>query len=132
MNQSRDNKITYDNFEEKYSHDGIQTLNTESFMLEQKSDTTLEFHAAPVAKKSHKWFCRVHEQKRLRWDLWIMLLATINWFQVPYNVAFGSENNIPLYVMNGIIDVFFILDIVINFRTSYIMEGTNEEIFDFK
>lgn len=54
MNQSRDNKITYDNFEEKYSHDGIQTLNTESFMLEQKSDTTLEFHAAPVAKKSHK------------------------------------------------------------------------------
>ena len=61
-----------------------------------------------------------------------MFLATVNWFQVPYNVAFGSEESIPLYTINAIIDVFFILDILINFRTSYVNENTSEEIFNVR
>ena len=61
-----------------------------------------------------------------------MFLATFNCFQVPYNVAFGTKENIFTYTINAIIDVFFILDIFINFRTSIVSELDSEEIFDQK
>ena len=63
-----------------------------------------------------------------------MLLATVNCFQIPYNVAFGDveEENPVLDVFNGMIDFFFMLDVFINFRTSYYIEATGTEIFDLK
>lgn len=61
-----------------------------------------------------------------------MFLATVNCFQVPYNVAFGSDETVGSYVINGFIDAFFILDILINFRTSYVLESSGEEIYDLK
>lgn len=59
-----------------------------------------------------------------------MLLATINCFQVPYNVAFVDvdQSNIILDTMNFLIDIFFMLDLFINFRSSYINDDTGEEI----
>ena len=58
----------------------------------------------------------------------------MNCIQVPYNVAFNSntEQNIPLDVFNGIIDIMFMIDIFINFRSSYIVEETGDEIRDCK
>lgn len=63
-----------------------------------------------------------------------MLLATINCFQVPYNVAFSDKvrSNIFQDIFNGLIDIFFMIDVVINFRSSYINESTGEEITDSK
>ena len=63
-----------------------------------------------------------------------MLLATINWFQVPYNVAFTDVNdsNIFLDIINGFVDFFFMLDILINFRTSYLNELTGAEVVNLK
>lgn len=87
--------------------------------------------------KNRTWkycFCRAHNQNKIRWDLFIMLLAVINWFQVPYNVAFASNdnNNIALDVFNTIIDFMFIMDIIISFRSSYIIEATGDEVMDCK
>lgn len=61
-----------------------------------------------------------------------MLLATINCFQVPYNVAFTDAENRNIYtdLMNFTIDFIFILDVIISFRTSVIIESTAAEIFD--
>lgn len=63
-----------------------------------------------------------------------MFLATVNWFQVPYNVAFADtdDSNIYVDIFNLSIDFFFMLDVIVNFRTSYVKESTNEEIFDLK
>ena len=61
-----------------------------------------------------------------------MFLATFNCFQVPYNVAFGTKDNAFTFAINIIIDIFFMLDIAINFRTSIVSELDSEEIFDQK
>lgn len=61
-----------------------------------------------------------------------MLLATFNLFQVPYSVAFETQigSGIANDIINWFIDIFFILDILINFRTTVIDEKTGEDIMD--
>lgn len=63
-----------------------------------------------------------------------MFLATVNCFQVPYTLAFtdGTKQNIFQDLFNGLIDIFFMVDVIINFRSSYINESTGEEITDSK
>lgn len=88
-----------------------------------------------VEVKTNKWFFyRAHSQCRIRWDLFIMLLATINCFQIPYNVAFSDieDSNVFMDIFNGMIDFLFMLDVFVNFRTSYVHEATGEEVKDTK
>ena len=74
--------------------------------------------------------CRVHNKMRIRWDLVIMFLAIWNCINVPYSLAFDPDNDdSTLFVLNVIIDTLFAMDIVINFRTSYINEETGVETF---
>jgi hypothetical protein len=53
---------------------------------------------------------------------------------VPYHAAFTDfeETNIAFKIINALIDVFFILDVFVNFRTSYVNSNTGEEIIDLK
>ena len=44
----------------------------------------------------------------------------------------SSYSNIYLDIFNAIIDFFFILDVIVNFRTSYIKEATGEEITNLR
>ena len=98
------------------------------------SSETQISHKEVINVAKRRCFLRSNSPNRIRFDLFIMFLATINCFMVPYQAAFSDPNssNLTLDVMNGIIDVFFMLDILVNFRTSYIKESTNEEIFDLK
>ena len=59
-----------------------------------------------------------------------MILATFNWFQIPYVLAFsGFDSNIFwIDIINGIIDFIFLIDIFINFRKTYFRESKGEEI----
>jgi CRP-like cAMP-binding protein len=71
---------------------------------------------------------------RIRWDLLIMLLATVNCFQVPYTIAFTDPDSVNLTsdVIDALINLFFLLDIFINFMTTYYEEDTKEEIFEYR
>lgn len=50
-----------------------------------------------------------------------MMLSVINCFQVPYQVSFdnGYDDFILIQIMNYMIDFSFILDVFVNFRTTY-------------
>lgn len=84
--------------------------------------------------KKRKCLWNPEDPRRIRWDLLIMLLATINCFQVPYNVAFPNEIDESVYstVLDALINLFFILDIFINFCTTYTDTETQDEITNFK
>lgn len=81
--------------------------------------------------KHKRCFCRVHDKKRIRWDLFIMLFAIWNCIQIPYSIAFNqnSEQSPMFTAFNLFVDSFFIADLLINFRTSYLNEDTGEEIY---
>jgi len=104
-----------------------------SFDENSDEDDISEFKTKDKIPKK-RFFWRALNQGKIKWDLFIMLLATVNWFQVPYNVAFTDQESRSIFadLFNFSIDFIFMLDVVINFRTSIIIESTAVEIFDNK
>lgn len=76
------------------------------------------------------WFWRVHDKKRIYWDLFIMLFALWNSIQIPFSIAFNEDQDQSTFnlILNLFVDSFFIADLFINFRTSYLDEESGEEI----
>ena len=72
---------------------------------------------------------------RMQWDLFVMVLALYNCIMIPYNVAFQGqatdEASVGAWVesfVDRVIDVLFLTDIVLNFRTTYVNPKTNLEV----
>lgn len=61
-----------------------------------------------------------------------MLLAIWNCINVPYSLAFSEGESLELFLVNMLIDILFMTDIIINFRTTYINEETGIETFSCK
>lgn len=83
-------------------------------------------NAAYIIKFNHPY--------KIRWDLFVILLSLYNTFLVPIEVSFDPDFIKLNYFFwaDKIIDVFFILDIVINFRYAYVHKRTGDEIRDWK
>ena len=76
----------------------------------------------------------MHDKLRIKWDLLIMLLAIWNSIQIPYSIAFNPSDDKSVFniILNFIVDWFFMCDVVLNFRTSFIIEESGEEVFSNK
>ena len=76
----------------------------------------------------------VNNKLRMNWDLLIIILALYNCVMIPLNVAFNVELELSdgLGGLERLIDVLFVLDIVLNFRTTFVNPKTNIEIADNK
>lgn len=79
-----------------------------------------------------KFIIRVNEPQRVKWDLFVMGLATWNCLWIPLDIAFepAISNSIPMVILDNLIDFFFIIDIFITFRTTYIKSSTGDEVMD--
>ena len=68
--------------------------------------------------------------KRVKWDLLIIILAVYNSIFLPFEIAFRPEytNYEWVYWFNKSVDITFFIDILVNFRTTYINPITGEEI----
>lgn len=66
----------------------------------------------------------------MRWDLFVMLLASYNCFSIPFAIAFNPEEleSTTAMVFDSIIDLCFFLDIILNFRTAFLSPKTGIEI----
>lgn len=68
---------------------------------------------------------------RTRWDLFTMLLAIYNCFTVPFFVAFRPPESTALQVVNTLIDFIFLIDVGLNFFTTYV-DRNGDEILELK
>ena len=61
---------------------------------------------------------------RLAWDIVSIILVSYITVSLPYRTAFLSESHsFSLSVFDFLIDVYFLVDIVINFRTAFLDDG---------
>jgi len=69
---------------------------------------------------------------RLRWDLTIIILAIYQALTIPISIAYGvDELNSPIFkTVDSLIDLVFWIDIILNFRTSFVDSLTGEEVLD--
>lgn len=75
----------------------------------------------------HPWTIRHDSFVKAVWDWIVLLLVIYTAIEIPYNVAFllPLQYNIffegnPFAIINLIVDIMFIIDIIINFRTTYV------------
>ncbi|KAJ8010545.1 hypothetical protein DPEC_G00076200 [Dallia pectoralis] len=89
------------------------------------------------APRIHKWTVLHYSPFKAVWDWLILLLVIYTAILTPYSAAFllnGHEDVTmvncsycsPLNVVDLIVDIMFIVDIVINFRTTYV--NANDEV----
>ncbi|NXM29710.1 KCNH5 protein, partial [Oxyruncus cristatus] len=58
------------------------------------------------------------------WDWVILILTFYTAIMVPYNVSFKTkQNNIAWLVLDSVVDVIFLVDIVLNFHTTFVGPG---------
>ena len=67
---------------------------------------------------------------RALWDLWMLLLCFYVVITIPLLVGFQELQDFRWTVANTFVDFFFVLDIAVHFRTTFIEEETKEEIWD--
>ena len=77
---------------------------------------------------------RQNHPMRVRWDLFVMVLAVWNSMVIPIDIAFNpaSFSNTSLVTVNFIIDFLFFMDIIINFRTTFHNTSTGDEVINPK
>ncbi|XP_072269178.1 voltage-gated inwardly rectifying potassium channel KCNH2 isoform X2 [Pyxicephalus adspersus] len=91
------------------------------------------------APRIHKWTILHYSPFKAVWDWLILLLVIYTAIFTPYSAAFllndqeetanencGGYSCNPLSVVDLIVDIMFIIDILINFRTTYV--NSNEEV----
>jgi hypothetical protein len=69
---------------------------------------------------------------KINWDLVVIILSVYNSILIPYEFAYSMETNFLFDALDRIIDVFFFIDILINFRTAYVNSKTGELEMDGK
>ena len=83
--------------------------------------------------KQKRCILRLNDSSRINFDLFVMLFATWNCFAIPFEIAFEPEiaQTFGWILFNTCIDFFFLIDIVITFRTTY-LNSSGDEISDPK
>ena len=67
----------------------------------------------------------IEENSRFRvvWEIFIILLAMVSIFKIPYDLVFENSNYLSSLFLVLVIDILFILDIFLNFHCSYRESG---------
>ncbi|XP_031572665.1 uncharacterized protein LOC116306713 isoform X2 [Actinia tenebrosa] len=82
-------------------------------------------------KKSKFLFLHYSNEKGL-WDWWVLVLTFYIAIMVPYNVAFSRHGKTKdLIIVDMVIELFFILDIVVHFRTTFV-DNAGRIVYDQK
>ena len=69
---------------------------------------------------------------RLRWDMLIIFLAAYQAVTIPISITYEPDEfeSPALKVFSSLTDIVFLIDIMINFRTTFIDDETGEEVMD--
>jgi hypothetical protein len=110
--------------EENYDNDSDYSVESvaEEVVVEEEDD---------LSTKSN--LIRITRSRRIKWDLFTMMLALWNALSIPFFVAFRpkEEGTVYMFALNTVIDLIFCFDIGLNFYTTYI-DSSGEEVLDQK
>jgi len=69
---------------------------------------------------------RYSAPNRIKWDLVVMSLAIWNCISIPFFMAFKPDvaKSPGIMALDVIVNILFIIDILVNFRTSYMHPRT--------
>ncbi len=108
----------------------IQSAEQTQFEYDSFEDAIEQFKG----KNKYRCLIRVNGNLRIRWDLFVLILSIWNCYTLPLDVAFQPQtfNESAFRIFNNLIDCCFGIDILLNFRTTFISRQTGDEIVSSK
>ena len=73
---------------------------------------------------------RVDTHFRHSWDIGMMLVLAWVLTTLPYRLAFGIDPEGVYWIIERLVDLFFVIDIQLNFRTTYVDDVAGVEVFN--
>ena len=70
----------------------------------------------------YPWIIRPKDSRKVAWDLVMMMNILWTICVSPYRIGFNVPASGAMLVLDWVVDVFFYIDVVINFRTGYYQE----------
>ncbi|KAM4707337.1 potassium/sodium hyperpolarization-activated cyclic nucleotide-gated channel 2 [Discoglossus pictus] len=82
-------------------------------------------------KSAGAWIIHPYSDFRFYWDFTMLLFMVGNLIIIPVGITFfKEETTTPWIVFNVVSDTFFLMDLVMNFRTGIVFEDNTEIILD--
>ncbi len=78
----------------------------------------------------HPWRIHPNQPEKQAWDFVLMFVILYSVIMVPYRICFSREARGSFAVLENLMDVFFGLDIVLNFYTAYEHPETAHLVWD--
>lgn len=106
------------NFVSKFAH-------TEVFGKGRQSDPTATRKKSRGQVINEQLLLLPDSWPRFCWDVWLLVLIIFVSFELPLRLAFSKPpESIGWHVFDTFCDVLFFVDVVLNFRTAYVDDGT--------
>ncbi|XP_069780414.1 potassium/sodium hyperpolarization-activated cyclic nucleotide-gated channel 1-like [Narcine bancroftii] len=84
-------------------------------------------------KTAGYWIIHPYSDFRFYWDLIMLMLMVGNLIIIPVGITFFTESTSTIWIIfNVASDTFFLLDLIVNFRTGIVVEDNAEIILDPK
>ncbi|XP_034031361.1 potassium/sodium hyperpolarization-activated cyclic nucleotide-gated channel 4-like [Thalassophryne amazonica] len=94
------------------------------------SETAVE-HERERVKSAGFWIIHPYSDFRFYWDLTMLLLMVGNLIIIPVGITFFKDEHTPPWIVfNVASDTFFLVDLVLNFRTGIVKNDNTEIILD--
>ncbi|XP_038147113.1 potassium/sodium hyperpolarization-activated cyclic nucleotide-gated channel 1-like [Cyprinodon tularosa] len=88
-------------------------------------------HERERVKSAGFWIIHPYSDFRFYWDLTMLLLMVGNLIIIPVGITFFKDEHTPPWIVfNVVSDTFFLIDLVLNFRTGIVKEDNTEIILD--
>ncbi|XP_067824820.1 potassium/sodium hyperpolarization-activated cyclic nucleotide-gated channel 2 [Heptranchias perlo] len=82
-------------------------------------------------KSAGAWIIHPYSDFRFYWDFTMLLFMVGNLIIIPVGITFfKEETSTPWIVFNVVSDTFFLMDLVLNFRTGIVIEDNTQIILD--
>uniref|UniRef100_A0A8C3T3Z2 Hyperpolarization activated cyclic nucleotide gated potassium and sodium channel 2 n=1 Tax=Chelydra serpentina TaxID=8475 RepID=A0A8C3T3Z2_CHESE len=82
-------------------------------------------------KSAGAWIIHPYSDFRFYWDFTMLLFMVGNLIIIPVGITFfKEETTAPWIVFNVVSDTFFLMDLVLNFRTGIVIEDNTDIILD--
>ncbi|XP_043089482.1 potassium/sodium hyperpolarization-activated cyclic nucleotide-gated channel 1-like isoform X2 [Puntigrus tetrazona] len=143
------NSVTFLKSEDGAQEDGETRGSQASFMQRQFSSMlqpgvnkfSLRMYGSQKAvekeqervKSAGNWIIHPYSDFRFYWDFTMLLFMVGNLIIIPVGITFfKDETTTPWIIFNVVSDTFFLMDLVLNFRTGIIIEDNSDIILDPK
>ncbi|XP_016426598.1 potassium/sodium hyperpolarization-activated cyclic nucleotide-gated channel 2-like [Sinocyclocheilus rhinocerous] len=143
------NSVTFLKSEDGAQEDGETRGSQASFMQRQFSNMlqpgvnkfSLRMYGSQKAvekeqervKSAGNWIIHPYSDFRFYWDFTMLLFMVGNLIIIPVGITFfKDETTTPWILFNVFSDTFFLMDLVLNFRTGIIIEDNSDIILDPK